>query len=121
MKKQAGKGRKSRWASMGKSALLNGLSNDGKRRLTRRLLLSLGVFTLVWITFFDSHSLVKRISWHHEYAELRAENELLIAEIERLEIEVAKGLSDETVEKIAREHYGMRRPGETVYRVKTID
>lgn len=106
---------------MGKSVLLSKLSDDGLQRLRRRLVLVVGVFTLLWITFFDSHSLLKRISWHHEQAELRAENESLAAEIERLEREIEKGLSDEVVEQIAREDYGMRRPGETVYRVRTDD
>ncbi len=106
---------------MGKSVLLNKLTNDGKRRLRRRLLASIGCFMLVWISFFDSHSLIKRVSWHHEHAKLHAENEALSAEIERLQGEVDRGLSDEVVEQIAREHYGMRRPGETVYRVKAVD
>ena len=106
---------------MGKSVLLSNLSDDGKRRLSRRLIMSVGVFTILWIGFFDSHSLIKRFSWHQEHAALLAENEALIAEIERLEGEVEKGLSDVVVEQIAREHYGMRRPGENVYRVKAND
>lgn len=106
---------------MGRSVLLKNFSDDVKRRLSRRLILSIAVFTILWIAFFDSHSLVKRFSWHQEHAELRAENDALVAEIERLEREIEKGLSDEVVEQIAREHYGMRRPGETVYRVEADD
>lgn len=106
---------------MGRSVLLSSLSDEGRRRLRRRLLLSIGTFTLLWIAFFDSHSLVKRFSWHQEHAELRANNDALLTEIERLEREIDKGLSNEVVEEIAREHYGMRRPGETVYRVKADD
>lgn len=123
MKKRRGRPRKSKsgWTEMGKSVLLSSLSDDGKRRLSRRLLLAVGIFVLVWLSFFDSHSLFKRMSWHQEHAELTAENRALSAEIDRLEKEVEKGLSDETVEKIAREHYGMRRPGETVYRVEIGD
>lgn len=106
---------------MGRSVLLKNFSDDGRRRLTRRLLVAIATFTLLWLAFFDSHSLVKRFSWHQEHAELHAENEALLAEIERLEREIEKGLSDEVVEQIAREHYGMRRPGEIVYRVKAGD
>ncbi len=106
---------------MGRSVLLKSLSDEVRRRMSRRLILSIAIFTIVWIAFFDSHSLVKRFSWHQEHAELLAQNEAVAAEIERLELELEKGLSDEVVEEIAREHYGMRRPGETVYRVKTRD
>jgi cell division protein FtsB len=61
---------------------------------------------------------MKRLSWHNERAGIQKENATLASEIERLEKEIDRGLSDETVEKIAREHYGMRREGETVYPVE---
>ena len=38
--------------------------------------------------------------------------------IEVLESQLSDGPSDEDVERIAREKYGMRKPGETVYRVQ---
>jgi cell division protein FtsB len=86
-------------------------------RLRRRALLAGLLLLATWLAFFDSHSLLKRVQWSREHDRLRAENEALRAEIEDLEGELAKGLSEERVEKIAREQYGMRRPGETVYRV----
>lgn len=76
---------------------------------------------LVWLTFFDSHSLVKRLGWHREYGQLQESNEELRAQVDDLESELEKGLSDERVEKIAREEYHMKRPDETVYRVETTD
>lgn len=73
---------------------------------------------LVWLAFFDSHSISRRITWHRELAHLEAENEQLRAEIEQLESELEEGLTDERVEKIAREQYHMKRPGETVHQVE---
>ena len=84
-----------------------------------RWILAIGAaLLLVWITFFDSHSLIKRARWHHEHAVLQEENERLRQEIAMLEARLEEGISDEVIERIAREQYGMRRPGETVYRVK---
>jgi cell division protein FtsB len=72
----------------------------------------------VWFLFFDSHSLVQRGQYYAEARELRAENAALQAEIDRLEAQLDAGLSDDLVEAIAREQYGMRHPGETVYPVE---
>ncbi|MEX1055819.1 MAG: septum formation initiator family protein [Rhodothermales bacterium] len=108
----------SHWTRLGKSVLPSPMSDDGKRRLRRRLAAGAILFMGMWLAFFDSHSFMKRISWHRDYSALQEENAALAAEIERLEREVDRGLSDEMVEKIAREHYGMRRDGETVYPVE---
>lgn len=112
---------RSHWTRLGRSMLPSKLTALEKRRLRNRLLASAALLLLLWLTFFDSHSMLKRLTWHQEHAELRAENARLSAEIERLEEHVERGLSDEAVEKIAREEYGMRRPGDTVYRVQSTD
>lgn len=81
----------------------------------------LGAFALLlvlWITFFDSHSLLRRYQWHRELDRLTEENDRLRQQIETLEHQIDQPLSDEVVERIAREEYGMKRPGETVYRVE---
>jgi cell division protein FtsB len=74
---------------------------------------------LVWITFFDSHSLLRRYQWHQELDRLTRENQQLREDIRRLERKLDRPLSDKDVEEIAREQYGMKRPGETVYRLET--
>ena len=88
------------------------------KMLTRWHLL-FGVILLlgIWLAFFDSHSLLKRYRWHQERELLHHENQALRKRIDVLESKLEKGLSKEDVERIAREQYGMRRPGETVYRV----
>ena len=89
-----------------------------KRRLRRPLVATVLLLGALWFTFFDSYSLVKRVRWHHEYARLSQENEHLRREVDILEDRMKNPLPDEVIEKIAREQYGMRRPGETVYRVE---
>lgn len=78
-----------------------------------------GVLTalVVWVLFFDSHSLLKRYQWHQELDALTQENKKLRGEIQHLQTQLEQPLSDRVVERIAREEYGMKRPGETVYHV----
>jgi len=83
----------------------------------RRLLLIGGLLVLFWVTFFDSHSLLKRWQLHRENAALIEENQRLEARIEKVEEDLKTVDSDETVERVAREQYGMRKEGETIHRV----
>lgn len=76
---------------------------------------------LVWIAFFDSHSLWQRYRWHQELEATTQENAELRTEIERLRSQLDRPLSDSLVERIAREEYGMKRPGETIHRIKPGD
>ena len=88
------------------------------KMLTRwHLLLALILLIGIWLAFFDSHSLLKRYRWHQERELLHRENQALQQRIDVLDSKLKKGLSKEDVERIAREQYGMRRPGETVYRI----
>lgn len=89
-----------------------------KHRLRRPLIGIVVLVAALWFAFFDSHSLARRLAWHHEYRQLSAENAQLQQEIDLLEARLDQPLSDEVIEKIAREQYGMRRPGETVYRIE---
>lgn len=85
--------------------------------LRRRLILA-GIAALaLWIAFFDSHSVLRRVQYARDLAQLREENQRLRDENAVLARQVEVGLSPEVVERVAREQYGMRRPGETVYRV----
>lgn len=87
--------------------------------LTKRTVVVLGlVLAAIWLLFIDSHSIVKRVQWHNEYKDLVEEADQLKSEIAELEGELESGLSDETVEEIARENYAMKKKDETVYRVE---
>lgn len=73
---------------------------------------------LVWIGFFDSHSLLRRYRWHQEHDRLTQENKRLQRDIQQLRKQLDRPLSDSLIERIAREEYGMKRSNETVYRLK---
>ena len=92
----------------------------GPRARRRALLLGL-VGLGLWVAFLDSHSLLRRAFYARDLAAVEAENETLRRQNEELQAAIDEGLDAETVEKVAREQYGMRRPGETVYRVVTAE
>ena len=92
-------------------------------RWNKSLLISLlAGFVLVWFFFFDTYSLMTKISLENqkddliertaEYQEKAAELEKKIEELEN---------NPDLIEKIAREDYGMRKPDETVYKVTKTD
>jgi cell division protein FtsB len=79
----------------------------------------LAVGALSWILFFDTYSLLTRYQLSSQEKELSREIERLELEIQRLEGEIRRLESDPSVlERIAREEYGMRKPGETVYNIE---
>ena len=87
-------------------------------RLRRWLLIAGLTVGAVWFLFFDSHSLLRRGQYYAEARALAEENAELQNQIDRLDAQLDAGLSDEIVETVAREQYGMRRSGETVYPVE---
>lgn len=78
----------------------------------------LACLLLVWITFFDSHSLLRRYQWHQEHDRLTDENQKLREDIQNLREKLDRPLSDSLIERIAREEYGMKHPEETIHRLK---
>jgi cell division protein FtsB len=83
------------------------------------LITILVAFILVWILFIDTYSLYTRYELHQKKNELIERTSELKAETASLEEKIEE-LTDnaDLLEKIAREEYGMRKPGETVYRIK---
>lgn len=97
------------------------LSFTSSPTFRKRLLLIGAVALAIWLLFLDSHSVLRRVQYYRELRHLQSENQEMRQSIEELSGLLEEGLSEETVEKIAREQYGMRRPGETVYRIETVD
>ncbi len=83
----------------------------------RRALIAIGVAILLWVLFLDSHSVLNRVRWHMEAERLAAKNAEMQARIQEAEQELGRRDDDDEIERIARESYGMRREGETVYKV----
>ena len=86
-------------------------------RLRFRLVVAGLAGLALWVAFFDSHSMLRRAGYGRELARLNEQNASMAAANAATEVRIARGLDDATAEQVAREQYGMRRPGETVYRV----
>ncbi|HKI45883.1 MAG TPA: septum formation initiator family protein [Balneolales bacterium] len=83
------------------------------------LLTLLALFLVIWFGFLDTYSFWSRYELSRrkedlieKTAELKKETKELNKKIDNLKN------NPQLIEKIAREEYGMRRKGETVYRVK---
>jgi cell division protein FtsB len=88
----------------------------GNRTLVVSLLVGIPVVSFI---LFSPRGVVKRISLDAE--KTRLEEEVALAEDEQVALlRQSRGLDHDlgVIEKIAREQYGMIRPGETVYKVK---
>ena len=80
----------------------------------------LAFFLVIWFGFFDTYSVWTRIQLEREKTkafykkteQLVHDTALLRERIEALENDPA------LLERIAREEYGMRKPGETIYRIR---
>lgn len=91
-----------------------------KRYFGKGFVFFAGSLLVVWLLFFDSHSLVKRWTWHQESVRLMERNQALEQEILEIERQLGSKLPDELIEQLARERYGMRKEGETVYHVEKV-
>lgn len=76
-------------------------------------------FVIAWFALVDSYSLKTRWDLHTQKQELKERTEQLNADSEELKTKIEQLDEDPALlEKIAREEYGMRKTGETVYKVK---
>ncbi len=90
-------------------------------RWKKSVLFSLLVaFVLVWFSFIDVYSLKTRWELSQRAKELKQRTDEFHIKSDVLKVKLESLESDPALlEKIAREQYGMRKPGETVYKIKT--
>lgn len=86
------------------------------------LLVILGGFIVIWFTFIDTYSIWTRIELSQRKAELIEKKKELKAETLILKQKIDNLQTDPFLfERIAREEYGMKKEGETVYKIKEVD
>lgn len=86
------------------------------------LALILGGVVFIWFAFFDTYSIWTRVQLNQRMdhlqtkkKELQQETLILKEKIEDLETDPS------LLERIAREEYGMKKEGETVYKIREAD
>lgn len=86
------------------------------------LVIILGGFLLVWFTFIDTYSIWTRVELNQRKRELQEKKEKLKAETAVLKEKIQDLKTDPfLLERIAREEYGMKKEGETVYKIKEVE
>ncbi|RCL67519.1 MAG: septum formation initiator family protein [Rhodothermaeota bacterium MED-G64] len=85
----------------------------------KRLLWVLLAGALLWFLFFDTYSVWSRLQYAQERKVLEEDIERLSVQLEALEEQIERLESDpDLLERIAREEYGMKKPGEVIYRTE---
>ncbi|MEX0680763.1 MAG: septum formation initiator family protein [Balneolales bacterium] len=74
---------------------------------------------IIWFGFIDTYSIRTRIQLHNEKQELIEATDHLLEETSKYQNRIQNLESNpELLERLAREEYGMRKPGETIYRIQ---
>jgi len=75
--------------------------------------------SLIWFVFFDTFSLLTRYRLSQQQTDLTTKTKVLQKKTQQLEQKIKKLRTEPAlIEKIAREQYGMQKPGEVVYKIK---
>ena len=83
------------------------------------LFIVLGGFVLIWFAFIDTYSIWTRVELHNRKNDLIQKTEYLEAETAKLKQQIENLKNDPALlERIAREEYGMKKEGETVYKIR---
>jgi cell division protein FtsB len=84
--------------------------------------LILGGFIVIWFTFIDTYSIWTRIELQQRKEELKTKKKNLKAETLILKQKIEDLQTDPfLLERIAREDYGMKKEGETIYKIKEVE
>ena len=84
--------------------------------------LILGGFIVIWFTFIDTYSIWTRIELQQRKEELKTKKKNLKAETLILKRKIEDLQTDPfLLERIAREDYGMKKEGETIYKIKEVE
>lgn len=82
----------------------------------------LGGIIVIWFTFIDTYSIWTRIELNQQKTELKEKKERLKNETQALKQKIQDLETDPfLLERIAREEYGMKKEGETVYKIKEVN
>lgn len=86
------------------------------------LILVLGGFMMIWLAFFDTYSLWTRFQLSQRKDTLMERKQQLKEETTVLKQKIENLKNDPTIlERIAREQYGMKKKGETIYKIREVD
>ena len=98
--------------------LLKRIVKSAKKNKRRTLILVLALLLFLYL-LFDNKGIIARLSLEAQRREWTEKLKADSAEIKRLQEQIKALESDKkTLEKTAREKYGMAREGETIYRIK---
>jgi len=83
------------------------------------LYIVLGGFVFLWVAFLSTYSLWASYKLHRRYHHLKQKTAQLNANTKILKQKIDSLKSDpKLVKRIAREKYGMKKKGETIYKIK---
>lgn len=86
------------------------------------LALILGGMVFIWFAFFDTYSIWTRIQLNQRMDNLQTNKQELQQKTLILKDKIEDLETDQSLlERIAREEYGMKKEGETVYKIKEVD
>lgn len=86
------------------------------------LVLILGGFVVIWLAFIDTYSIWTRVELSQRKVELKEQKQQLKAETLILKQKIEYLETDPfLLERIAREEYGMKKEGETIYKIKEVE
>lgn len=95
---------------------MNRLNNSFKKQNAYRIAyLSIGLLFLFWILFLDSHSWLTHQELNSEIETLQQRKKNLLESIDKDKKAIEQLNNLDSLEKYAREHYGHKKEGETVF------